>query len=119
MNKRNYTGFIVRFCITALLGTGLPTAASTGAKAQEIGDTVEGHKLAETWCRSCHVIDIAQQQGVSNGAPTFPAIAHMKSTTMLSLHAFLLTPHNRMPDLHLSRDDIDNISAYILSLRRN
>jgi mono/diheme cytochrome c family protein len=41
----------------------------------------------------------------------------MKSTTVLSLRAFLQTPHARMPDLHLTRDEIDNIAAYILSLR--
>jgi hypothetical protein len=42
----------------------------------------------------------------------------MKSTTPLSLRAFLQTPHERMPDLHLSRDEIDDLTAYILSLRR-
>ena len=42
----------------------------------------------------------------------------MKSTTPMSLRAFLQTPHSRMPDLRLSRDEIDNLTAYILSLRR-
>jgi hypothetical protein len=42
----------------------------------------------------------------------------MSSTTPLSLRAFLLTPHARMPDLHLSRDEMDDLAAYILGLRR-
>jgi len=36
----------------------------------------------------------------------------------MGLEVFLQTPHGRMPDLHLSRDEIDDVSAYILSLKR-
>jgi mono/diheme cytochrome c family protein len=88
------------------------------ADAQEIGDAVAGRQLAEGWCGSCHVAGPDAERGTSNGAPTFTAVARMKSTTPLSLRAFLLTPHARMTDLHLTRDEIDNVSAYILSLRR-
>ena len=35
----------------------------------------------------------------------------------MALDVFLQTPHHRMPDLHLSRTEIDDVSAYILSLR--
>jgi hypothetical protein len=35
----------------------------------------------------------------------------------MSLHAFLSTPHHRMPDYSLSRQEIADISAYILSLK--
>ena len=115
MSNRKHTVCLTRLAVTALFCAGLLAYGS--ARAQEVGDAAEGHKLAESWCSSCHVIGPTQQQGVSNGAPTFAAIARMKSTTTLSLYAFLQTPHDRMPDLHLSRDDIDNISAYILSLR--
>ena len=41
----------------------------------------------------------------------------MKATTPLSLRVFLQTSHNRMPNLSLSRDQTDNVAAYILSLR--
>ena len=116
MCNRKQPGCLTRLAVTAWFCAGL--LASGGVRAQEIGDAAKGHKLAENWCSSCHVTGPTQQQGVSNGAPTFAAIARMKSTTALALHAFLQTPHDRMPDLHLSRDDIDNISAYILSLRR-
>jgi hypothetical protein len=49
--------------------------------------------------------------------PTFTAIASMPSTTPIALRVYLQTPHARMPDLHLSRDETDNLIAYILSLR--
>jgi hypothetical protein len=41
----------------------------------------------------------------------------MSSTTGMSLRAFLLTPHARMPDIQLSREQTDDVVAYILSLR--
>ncbi|MDR3529163.1 MAG: cytochrome c [Rhodopila sp.] len=93
-------------------------ASSQGTAAQDIGDVEAGRRLAETWCSNCHVVSPGQQRGTSNGAPTFTAIAAMKSTTLLALRAFLQTPHDRMPDLHMSRNEIDDVATYILSLRR-
>jgi mono/diheme cytochrome c family protein len=102
----------------ALLVTIVLAAWGCPARAQEVGDVAAGRHLAETWCGSCHVAGPESARGVSNGVPTFAGIAAMKSTTTLSLRAFLQTPHARMPDLHLSRDEIDDIAAYILSLRQ-
>ena len=103
---------VMPLLITIMLG-----ASVGGADAQEDGDPGAGRHLAETWCSSCHVIGPASQRGTSSGAPAFAAIAHMKSTTPMSLRVFLQTPHARMPDLHLSRDEIADLAAYILSLR--
>ncbi len=89
------------------------------AKAQETGDPAAGQRLAEKWCSgACHVIGPASERGTSSGIPTFAAIARMPSTTPMSLRVFLQTPHAGMPDLHLSRDEIADLAAYILSLRR-
>ena len=81
-------------------------------------DVTAGKSLAEGWCSNCHVVSPAQQRGTSIGAPPFSAIAQMSSTTPMSLRAFLMTSHPPMPDLHLTRDEIDDVSAYILSLKR-
>jgi mono/diheme cytochrome c family protein len=99
--------------LTALLA--VSPAYSAPAVA---GDSDAGHTLVKKWCANCHIVDSAQKQGSSTGAPTFDAIAQMKSTTEMGLHVFLQTPHDRMPDLHLTRNEIDDVSAYILSLRR-
>jgi mono/diheme cytochrome c family protein len=93
-------------------------ASSHLVVAQEPGDADAGRQLAETWCGNCHVVGPGQKLGTSTGAPTFSAIADMKTTTQLGLVAFLQTPHHRMPDLHLSRNEIADVSTYILSLRR-
>jgi len=88
------------------------------AVAQESGDRFAGHDLATRWCSNCHVVDPGHQRQGSDAVPTFAAIAAMKSTTSASLKVFLATPHARMPDYTLSRDDIADVSAYILSLRK-
>ncbi len=93
-------------------------AAANPVAAQMAGDTATGHQLAKTWCAACHLVDPEQKTATSNGAPTFAAIAAMKSTTVDGLRVFLQVRHARMPDLHLSRAEIDDVSAYILTLRR-
>ena len=99
-----------------MLGSLLAVGA-TPSFAQDLGDAATGHKLAETWCSSCHLVGAPHDAVVSNGAPTFTAVAADKSVTVLSLRAFLQTPHARMPDLHLTREEVDDLAAYILSLR--
>jgi len=90
---------------------------SRPAMAQDVGDPATGRRLAETWCSSCHVIGPDIQRGTSYGAPTFTAIARTTAMTPMALRVFLQTPHSRMPDLHLSRQEIDDVSAYIFSLK--
>ena len=101
-----------------LLTVPLLVAAAPPVAAQGVGDASAGRTLAETWCATCHVIGTADKTGTSNGAPPFVAIAAMALTTAPFLRAFLQTPHGRMPDLHLSRNEIDDVAAYILSLRK-
>lgn len=100
-----------------LVGVVLIACLSHQVRAQEIGDAVAGRRLAEAWCASCHVVTAKADSGISDGAPSFAAIGGAKSTTYLSMRAFLQTPHDRMPDLHLSRDEMDDLTAYLLSLR--
>ena len=103
--------------VVPMLATILLAAWPRWTDAQEIGDVAAGRHLSETWCSSCHLVGPDPARAVSNGVPTFAAIAQQKSTTALSLGVFLQTPHAGMPDLHLSRDEIDDLAAYILSLR--
>lgn len=104
--------------ITWIALAGLLIVAGTRiARAEEYGDPAEGHRLAQQWCSNCHVIERSAQSGASNGAPSFAAIAGMKAMTPMALHVFLQTPHDRMPDLHLTRNEIDDLIAYITSLR--
>lgn len=95
----------------------LALASVAPASAQDAGDADAGRKIAQTWCINCHVVAPGQTRGSSNGAPPFTAIAAEQAMTPMALSAFLQTPHHRMPDLQLSREQIDDVSAYIFSLR--
>jgi mono/diheme cytochrome c family protein len=113
MTGNNRRRIIVPSMFAVLLIASLRTLA-----AQESGDVAAGRHMANDWCSSCHVVGPTAERGNSTGAPTFTAIAAMKSTTPMALKVFLQTPHSRMPDLHLSRSEIDDLTAYIVSLRR-
>lgn len=80
-------------------------------------DPDAGRKMADTWCANCHVVGSAPQAKGTDAVPTFAAIAAMTSTTEMSLAAFLSTPHARMPNFTLSRQEIADVSAYILGLK--
>ena len=83
----------------------------------ETSNVSEGHRLAEAWCKACHVIDM-RTAGTANTAPDFVAIANQPSTTELSLKDFLGSNHRNMPNLILRPEPADNLVSYILSLKR-
>jgi mono/diheme cytochrome c family protein len=90
-----------------LLLTIFPTAL-----AQQFGDPAAGKRLAAANCAQCHGAN-----GVDRAAPALAAIAAMPSTTETSLSAFLQTPHASMPSLIFSGAELNDLIAYILSLR--
>ncbi len=94
------------------------TVMSTGCIAEELlGDPTAGRRLAENVCSACHVIAPDHVSGTDVDAPAFYDLATKPRVTALSLRVFLQSPHERMPDLHLDRDETDNVIAYILSLK--
>jgi mono/diheme cytochrome c family protein len=95
-----------------LIGLLFAALSVSSAAAQ---DVEAGHQIAQRWCSACHEIGTAPVK--NDVSPSFWSIARMSSTTAMSLHAFLSTPHHRMPDYSLSRQEIADISAYILSLK--
>jgi mono/diheme cytochrome c family protein len=90
---------------------------STGLQAEELlGDVAAGGRLAEEVCSACHVVAPGREATDEVGAPAFPDLANQLGVTAFSLRVFLQTPHHRMPDFRLDRDETDNVVAYILSL---
>jgi mono/diheme cytochrome c family protein len=109
---------VVRICSLAAglflaLGLSMSRAADLSVRTPDLAD---GKAMAEKWCSHCHMISPGDKRA-GDAAPSFTAIARMPSTTEMSLRAFLQTPHVRMPDYHLSRDESADLVAYILSLR--
>ena len=93
--------------------------AALPALAQpEPGDARSGQRLAAAWCANCHQVAPGGPGPATDAAPAFQAIARMPSTTSMSLRVFLQTPHANMPDYRLTREQLDDVVAYILSLKR-
>jgi mono/diheme cytochrome c family protein len=95
-----------------LIGLAVVVALSGPAFGQ---DALTGEEIARRWCSGCHEVGRAPVR--NDAIPSFAAIARLPSTTTLSLRVFLGTPHHRMPDYSLTRQEIADVSAYILSLR--
>ena len=79
-------------------------------------DAADGERLARQWCVNCHVIDrTGSATTLPQGPPSFPIIAgHLDPG---QIRAFLTNPHGAMPNLALTRAEIDNLTAYIESLK--
>src|SRR5262245_18466506 len=78
-------------------------------------DSIKGSQLAQQWCANCHVTSGSPAGNVQEGPPSFRTIAG--SRTADQLRAFLSHPHGAMPDLSLSRAEIDDLVGYIETLR--
>ena len=79
-------------------------------------DVAAGARMALQWCSYCHVIGGATPETpVPQGPPTFHTIAHKLDRGQL--RAFLSHPHGKMPDLALTRAEIDDLIDYIESLK--
>lgn len=85
--------------------------------AVEAQDIVNGEALATRWCAGCHIVSRTASSGQANGLPSFPMLAASPQTTDASLRRAMTTTHSRMPDLSLSKQEQDNLIAYIFSLR--
>ena len=98
------------------LAVGLLLAPAAMAQ-QYPGDPEAGRVFALKSCSSCHIVAARQAPTGTDAVPTFATIARDPAVTELSLRVFLQTPHARMPDLMLTRVEVDNVISYILSLR--
>ncbi len=76
-------------------------------------DVQTGRQLAERWCSGCHVVEAYSRV---DQTPSFETIAKDPLKTSEWLRAWLMTPHSTMPDLTLSRSEVEAIIAYLKSL---
>ena len=78
-------------------------------------DASRGSQLARQWCASCHVTSGDPAGNIQQGPPSFHTIAGARTADQL--RAFLSHPHGAMPDLSLTRQEIDDLVGYIETLR--
>ncbi len=79
-------------------------------------DAAKGKRIAQSRCAPCHIVVPMQRQELSN-SPPFDQIARTNDLSPEMLAYLILSPHPRM-NMSLSREEADDLSAYIISLRR-
>ena len=79
-------------------------------------DAAAGARVAQQWCANCHVVSAGGPSAtVQQGPPAFATIAgHLDPG---QLRAFLSHPHGAMPDLALTRAEINDLIDYIETLK--
>ena len=61
---------------------------------------------------------VRNDPGPDHGPASFVTIANSPGMTETALYAFLQTSHQNMPNIRLEPDEIRNVVAYVLTLKR-
>ena len=104
---------VIAICAATLLL--LRVQAASGAAPGQTA-AARGHDLAQAWCSSCHAVEKFAIPS-DHRAPAFTAIAAIRSMTPLAIRVFLQSSHEPMPNFIMKKQDIDDLAAYIMSLR--
>jgi mono/diheme cytochrome c family protein len=97
----------------------LLTGCLSGDDGQDEGlnDVQRGYVFAGENCSTCHAIEEGQASSPNPAAPTFDELANRPDMSRIALTALLRTPHARMPDLIVESEQVDDLAAYIATLR--
>ena len=95
----------------------IPLTAGPALAQEAPVDPAAGRVLAEELCAACHVMPgVVPRIGVPGASP-FQALAADPAVTGLTLHAYLRTQHPPAPTFVLNEAQLNDVIAYILSLR--
>ena len=83
----------------------------------DTGDPRKGFAYAEQFCSGCHNILRTDAASPNKQAPAFKEIANTPGMSITALTVWSRTSHSTMPNLVIDSADMDNLVAYILSLR--
>lgn len=101
-----------------LLAAGAAATIFAPASAQQQPDARVGERLARQWCAGCHLVASDGRAPAPDTAPPFASIAARPGATPGALRSIIQMPYPRMPQIALSRDEVEHIVAYILSMKR-
>lgn len=92
----------------------VPGAASAGGVTSK-PDPANGEALAARLCTNCHIVNADQQQAIAD-IPSFKEIGSRPGQTEGAIMAFIVLPKHPMPQIPLTKSELADLSAYILSL---
>jgi mono/diheme cytochrome c family protein len=83
----------------------------------EVGDAQKGLSYAQQVCSVCHNVLRTDSPSPNAQAPAFKKVANTPGMSITALTVWSRTSHPTMPNLVIEPTDMDNLIAYILSLR--
>lgn len=94
-----------------------PRLARPASDASDIGDARKGQAYARRVCAECHNVSGTDAPSPFSKAPRFKQIANTPGMTVTALTVWSRSTHATMPNLVIAPSDMDDLIAYILSLR--
>ena len=93
-------------------------ALASAAHGQTAASIARGQEIAERACAGCHGLSGPPGRTVEGtDVPSFRAIAGRPNQTPQRLQSFIMTPHRPMPGIPLSLAEVNDVVAYLLSLK--
>lgn len=119
---------VVSLCAASILLTGAPSQGQVPSEPpfileepnkteSTVPEPENGLLVARKLCASCHLIGEPPTAETPADVPSFPSIADRPEQSAEKLSNWLLQPHTPMPNLHLTRKEIRDLAAYIMTLR--
>jgi mono/diheme cytochrome c family protein len=96
-----------------------PEAPAYSVGAADTGDPALGLRYAQQTCASCHAVAAAETVSPNPDAPPFDTVANTPGMTRIALNVWLHTPHPTMPNFVVDPDRIDDLSAYLATLKES
>ena len=87
------------------------------AQADSEVEVLKGHIYSLQICGQCHAVDRNDFVSPNPASPPFHSIMSRKENTDMALLVWLHSPHETMPDIRVEADDLQNLVAYMASLR--
>ena len=102
----------------ALVGVIGLVGIAAPALGQEAGNASRGLIYARQACSDCHAVAADQKVSPDPKAPSFQSVANIPGMTRIALNVWLHTSHPTMPQLIIDPERIDDLAAYLTTLRK-
>jgi cytochrome c2 len=107
----------MKHIIAAILAGASLAILAGSVTAQELGDARRGRNLAESVCAECHAVQKGALRSRNGNAPAFETVATTPGMTPMAIRVALRTSHREMPNLVLKNQDVDDVIAYLATLK--
>lgn len=104
--------------LLAMVGAVLASGSAGAQGPPPPPDVAKGRELAERSCSSCHVTGPNATGPAVPNVPPFSSIANYPDQSAERVAGKIIIPHPFMPTLNLTMREIRDLSAYILSLKK-